>query len=179
MNMENIVECICRRYRVQTAGGMIVEVESDKPLSTQLNAKLLTEDSEIDQFFKHHKILATRQLVRTTPNQQKTAEISPKIKSTDGSLSPRQRLNELLKMKGDFTRSDYMRHMFDSFHYKVNKWTSHNDMQDALHLNKIQIVEERRGHIGRKYRVVDTEEIEESLYVKLLQDRKMHISTLS
>ena len=45
--MDNIVECICRRYRVQTPGGMVVEVESDKPLSTQLNAKLLEEEPEI------------------------------------------------------------------------------------------------------------------------------------
>lgn len=175
--MDNIVECICRRYRVQTPGGVIIEVESDKPISTQLNAKLLEEDLEINQFFKHHKILGTRQIVRTI-GPQKT-EIHPRIIKSDGTLSPRQRLNMLLKMKGEFTRQDYIKFLFEDCKYKLNKWTSHNDIKDALHMHKIEIVEERKGKDGRKYRVVDPTEIEESLYQKLLQDRKLHISTLT
>lgn len=174
--MDNIVECICRRYRVQTPGGMVVEVESDKHLSTQLNAKLLEEEPEINEFFKYHKILGLRQLVKTNPSQQK---IEPPKIAKDGSISPRQRLNQMLKMEGEFTRADYIKYLFDNFHYKVNKWTSHNDIQDALHLNKIHMVEERKGAHGRKYRVINTDEMEESLYKKLLQDRKLHISTLS
>lgn len=97
--MDNIIECVGRRYRVQTPGGTIIEVESDKPLSTQMNAKLLEEDSEINEFFKHHKVLGTRQLVRTNIGQQKTTDIGQIIISKDGTLSPRQRLNALLKMK--------------------------------------------------------------------------------
>ena len=178
--MDNIVECICRRYRVQTPGGMIVEVESDKPLSTQLNAKLLEEEPEINQFFKYHRILGTRQIIRSNIGQQKTADLAePRIIAKDGTLSPRQRLNQLLKMKGEFTRQDYIESMFSNFKYKLNKWTSHNDMKDALHLNKIELVSERKGQKGRLYKVVDDAEVEESLYEKLLQDRKLHISTLT
>lgn len=178
-NMENIIECVTRRYRVQTPGGMIVEVESDKPLSTQLNAKLLEEEKDINEFFKRRRILAVRQIVRSSPNQQKSSLEPPIIIGKDGSLSPRQRLNQLLKMPGEFTRQDYIQRLFDNFQYKINKWTSHNDIQDALYLNKIEIKEDRKGKRGRKYRVIDTQEIEESLYKKLLQDRKLQISTLA
>lgn len=178
--MDNTVECICRRYRVQTPGGMVVEVESDKPLSTQLNAKLLEEEPEIDEFFKHHKILGTRQIIRSNINQQKTRyHAEPRMMSKDGTLNPRQRLNQLLKMKGEFTRQNYIDSLFDNFKYKLNKWTSHSDIKDALHLNKIEKVSERKGQNGRLYRVIDTVEIEESLYKKALQDRKLHISTLT
>lgn len=178
--MDNIVECIRRRYRVETPGGMILEVESDKPLSTQLNAKLLEEEPEINEFFMHHNILGVRQLVKTNLAQQKTKDlVGPKIISKDGTLSPRQRLNQLLKMKGEFTRQDYINSLFDNFKYKLNKWTSHNDIKDALVLNKIQMVSEKKRRQGRLYKVVDTEEVEESLYQKLLQDRKLHISTLT
>lgn len=178
--MDNIVECICRRYRVQTPAGMVVEVESDKPLSTQLNAKILEEEPEIDQFFKYHKILATRQIMKSNISSQKTVvREEQRLIAKDGTLSPRQRLNQLLKMKGEFTRQDYIDSLFTNFHYKLNKWTSHNDMKDALHLNKVQLVSERKGHNGRLYRVIDDVEVEESLYQKLLQDRKQHISVLT
>lgn len=175
--MDNIIECICRRYRVQTPGGTIIEVESDKPISTQLNAKLLEEDIEINEFFRHHKILETRQLVRVSGPQKDFKP--PIIISKDGTLNPRQRLNQLLQMKGEFTRHDYIKLLFDNCQYKLNKWTSHNDIKDALHLNKIELVEDRKGRDGRKYRVVDSKEIEESIYQKLLQDRKLHISTMT
>lgn len=174
--MENMIECICRRYRVQTPGGMIVEVESDKPLSTQLNAKLLEEEPEIDEFFKYHKILEMRQLVRTNISQQKTE--GPRMIGKGGTLSPRQRINQLLKMKGEFARQDYISSLFTNFHYKLNKWTSHSDIKNALRLKKIEIMSERKGHNSRLYKVIDEEEVEESLYQKLLQDRKLHISVL-
>lgn len=177
--MDNIVECTYRRYRVQTPGGMIVEVESDKPLSTQLNVKLLEEEPEINDFFKYHKILGIRQIIRGNINQQKTrAPEEPMIIAKDGTLSPRQRINQLLKMKGEFTRQDYIDSLFDNFKYKLNKWTSHSDIKDALHLKKIEIVSERKSHNGRIYKVTDKEDVEESLYQKLLQDRKLHISVL-
>lgn len=178
--MDNMIECICRRYRVQTSGGMVVEVESDKHISTQLNAKLLEEEPEINEFFKYHKILGMRQIVRSNINQQKTTDLAePRIIAKDGTLSPRQRLNQLLKMKGEFTRQDYIDSLFDNFKYKLNKWTSHNDIKDAVHLNKIEVISGRKGQTGRLYRVTDAVEVEEPIYKKLLQDRKLHISTLT
>lgn len=178
--MDNIVECIGRRYRVQTTGGTIIEVESDKPLSIQLNAKLLEEDSEINEFFKHHKVLSTRQLVRTNVIQQKTTDLgSPKIVANEGYLNPRQRINALLKMKGEFTRQDYITFLFDNYRYKLSKWTSFDDITDALKLNRIEVVKERKGKEGRKYRIIDSTDVEESLYDKLLQDRKLSINTLA
>jgi hypothetical protein len=177
--MDNIVECIYRRYRVQTPSGMVVEVESDKPISTQLNAKLLEEEPEINEFFRYHKILGVRQIVRSNIDQKTRELTEPKIVANDGTLSPRQRLNQLLKMKGEFTRKDYIDSLFTNFRYKLNKWTSHSDIKDALHLNKIQMVSEGRCQRSRSYKVIDTEEVEESLYKKLLQDRKLQISTLT
>ena len=175
--MDNIVECIGRRYRVQTPGGTIIEVESDKPISTQLNAKLLEEDTDISEFFTHHKILGTRQLVRTSGPQKDFKP--PRIINKEGTLNPRHRLNQLLKMQGEFTRQDYIKFLFDNTQYKLNKWTSHNDIKDAIRLNKIELIENRKGRDGRLYRVVDSAEIEEPIYQKLLQDRKLHISTLT
>ncbi len=178
--MENTIECICRRYRVQTPGGMIVEVESDKPLSTQLNAKLLEEEPEINEFFKYHKIHGTRHIVKSNIGQQKTISLAEsRMVANDGTLSPRQRLNQLLKMKGEFTRQDYIESLFDNFRYKLNKWTSHNDIKCALRLKKIELISNRKGQQGRLYKVIDSAEVEESIYVKLLQDRKQHISTLT
>lgn len=175
--MDNIVECIYRRYRVQTPGGMIIEVESDKPLSTQLNAKLLEEEPEIDEFFKHHKIFGVRQVIKS--NIPKTNDFAePRIIAKDGTLSPRQRLNQLLTMKGEFTRQDYVDFLFDNFRYKLNKWTSHSDIRDAVHLNKIEIVRDKKGR-SRSYRIIDVAEVEEPIYKKLLQDRKLQISTLT
>jgi hypothetical protein len=178
--MENEIECFYRKYRVKTPAGMIIEIESDKPLSTQLNIKLLEEEPEIDEFFKSHKILATRQLIRTHIDPKKkdiSGLAEPTIIAKDGSLSPRQRLNELLKMKGEFTRQDYVESLFTNFRYKLNKWTSHTDIKDALQLNKIQMV--RKEKRSRVYKVIDTEEVEESLYTKLLQDRKLQMSILT
>ena len=175
--MDNIIKCICRRYRVQTPGGTVIEVESDAPISSQLNAKLLEEDTYINEFFKHHKVLGIRQMVMTAGPQKDLRP--PRIINKDGTLNPRQRLNHLLKMKGEFTRKDYIKFLFDNSQYKLNKWTSHNDIKDALRLNKIELLEDRKGRDGRVYRVVDSTEVEESIYQKLLQDRKLHISTLT
>ena len=176
--MENIIECVCRRYRIQTPGGTVVDVETDKPLSQQMNLKLLEEDSDIDEFFKTHRILGTRYKVQQSP--QRTTDLGePKILTKSGGLSPRQRLNQLLKMKGEFTRNDYIKFLFDSFQYKLNKWTSHNDIKDAIRLNKIQLVEHKGRGKERIYKIVDTEEIGESLYETFLQDRKLQISTLT
>lgn len=173
---ENKIECVCRRYRVQTPGGMVVEVESTKPLSMQETARLLEEDSDVDDFFKSHKILAIRQLVHVPHTQQKE---SPRKSVKRGTLSPRQRLNQLLKLRGEFTRADYIKYLRENFQYNINRWTSYSDIQDALRLHKIEIVSDKKGTKGRIYRVISEEEVEESLYQKLLQDRKLHISTLA
>ena len=176
--MGNIVTCIKRVYQIQMSNGIKMEVESEKPLSGATTAKLLEEDIVINEFFKHHKILGIRQIIRTA-GPQKTDIKPPMIIGKDGTLNPRQRLNQLLTMAGEFTRADYIKFLFDSCQYKLNKWTSHNDMKDALDLHKIELVDNRKGRDGWKYRVVDSTEVEESLYEKLLQDRKLHISTLT
>ncbi len=175
--MENVIECIARIWRIQTPGGIIVEIESDKPLSSQMNAKLLEEEEDINEFFKQRKILRMRQVIRPLPGQQPKEE-SPRL-SKEGTLTPRQRINQLLKMKGEFTRQDYIDYLFENFKYKLNKWISHRDIKDAVNLHKIEIIAQRKGKTGRLYKVIDTEEIEESLYQKLLQDRKLSINTLT
>ncbi len=177
---ENRIECISRKYKIQVPGGMIVEIESDKPLSMQLNAKLLEEEGDINEFFKHRKIIGLRQAVRAPVGHIKATDLeAPGMMTKNGELNPMQRLNILLKIPGEFARIDYIKHLFDETKYKINKWTSHKDIVLALELHKIEVVKEREGKKGRIYRVINKDEIEESLYKKLLQDRKLQMSTLT
>jgi hypothetical protein len=172
--MENKITCFSRKYRIQTSKGLVFEVESEKPLSIQLNAKLLEEDKDIDDFFKNHTINNMRQMVMSPEIKQKIKEES----KSDNYLSRQQRLNRLLEMEGSFTRQDYIDYIMKNFKYKLNKWTSHNDIKEALKLKRIEIVEKRKGPVGVKYKVIDTKIIDDSLYKKLLEERKLQISTI-
>lgn len=175
----NIVECLYRVYRVQTPDGLIVEVKSDEQLSHKLLQQLIEEDIDMDGFFKHHTILGARRLIRPPVDIQKKTDGEHNMLTKNGTLNPRQRLNVLLKMTGVFTRLDYVKFLDDNYRVKLKKWTSHNDIQDAVKLNRLETVEGEEVGKVRKYRVIDPEEIGESLYKKLLEDRKLKIDTLT
>lgn len=162
----NIIECISRRYRVQAPGGPVVEVESTMPVSDELNQRLLEEDTDIDNFFKTHKIFVAGQSTFISPQKMINIGLLRNVR-----LHPLQRLNQIIRMKGEFTRKDYVKSLKDTFKLKLNKWTSHNDIQDALKLHKIQIVNNRSGK-QRVYTVIDASEIDESAYKEFLEDKR-------
>lgn len=174
----NIIECICRKYRVQARGGLTVEVESTKPLSGKITSELLEEDAGINSFFKDHRIVGIRQAVVTPHKYQKEeAKIEQKLAPKKGKFTPRQRINHVLKMKGEFTRDNYQKHMLDMYGVKIGKYMAYDDIRDALDSKRLEIT---GGKVGRErtYRVVDPTDVDETLYKTLLNDRKIQIGIL-
>jgi len=171
---ETIIECICRIYRVKMPGGMIAEVESTKPISLQMTHELLEEDKEIDSFFAHHKITGIRHMVTSQETKVKESEVAEKIIFDQGMLSPRQRLNSLLKMKGEFTREDYQKYMFDIHRVKIEKFMAYDDLRSALVAKRLVKAEEKSGRMQR-YKVVDPVDIDEQLYKTIIKEHKAHI----
>jgi hypothetical protein len=170
-----VIECVCRRYRVQMPNGMVTEVESTKPLSVQMNHELLEEDNEIDSFFAHHKIMSLRHIVSQNDKQVQERKMTDKILFDKGSLSPRQRLNHLLKMKGEFTREDYQKYMLDVNRVKIEKFMAYDDLRDAIRIKRLEKIPERSGRL-QKYKVLDPVEIDENLYREIIiEEHKNHM----
>jgi hypothetical protein len=173
----NIIECICRKYRVQTRNGMIVEVESTKPLSEQTTQKLLHEDDDIDLFFSTHNIMAIRHMVMTPINNNQEKKIEGKLTPKNGRFTPRQRLNHILKMTGEFTRNDYQKHMLDKYGVIIPKFMAHTDIKGAIVAKRLEIVEGKVGR-ERKYRVIDPTDVDNTLYKTISNDRKIQMGVL-
>ena len=174
---ETIIECVCRTYRIKTPGGLIAEVESTKPLSIQLTHELLEEDNEIDSFFDNHRIIGMRHMVashETQETQVKERKIAEKIIYDQGSMTPRQRLNNLLKMKGEFTRKDYQNYMLDVNRVKIEKYMAYHDIRDAISAKRLVVAEGKSGR-SQKYKVTDPIEIDEKLYKTIINEHKVHI----
>lgn len=158
----NIVECISRRYRIQSPGGMVVEVESTKPLSKYLNDKLLEVDEEISSFFMGHKILSIRQYISAKPAEPKPPEVRPEVKPSEeriGVPSHEERIGVLLKMEGEFTREDYQNSLESKYGVKISKSVAHYDIK------KMGTKIEYSGRIGKKerYRIKEEEIKEEEI----------------
>lgn len=176
-NNENeiIIECVCRVYRVKMPGGLIAEVESTKPLSIQMTHELLEEDKEIDSFFAHHKITGMRHIVASQETQVKESKIAEKNLFNQGRLSPRQRINSLLKMKGEFTRNDYQKYMLDVNRVKIEKFMAYDDLRDAIRLKRLVKIEEKSGRV-HKYKVIDPVDVDEQLYKTMINEHKVHMA---
>lgn len=171
---ETIIECIRRTYRINTPGGMIAEVESTKPLSIQLTHELLEEDKEIDSFFANHKIIGMRHMVASQEIQAKERNVAEKIIYNHGSMTPRQRLNNLLKMKGEFTREDYQKYMFEINRIKIKNFMAYHDLRDAIKSKRLVITDGKSGRL-QKYKVIDPADIDEQLYKTIINEHKMHM----
>ena len=174
---ENEIECIERKYRVKMPGGLIVEVESTKPLSVQMTHELLEEDNEIDSFFTHHKIMNMRQVVASPIKDTHGTIIGGKVGPKKGIFTPMQRLNNMLKMTGEFTRKDYQKHMLDMYNVNVPRHMSHDDINRAIKSKRIELIAGKMGSPG-KYRVVDPVDIDENLYKSLLAGRKIQMEAM-
>ena len=171
---EVIIECVCRRYRVQMPGGIVSEVESTKPLSIQMTHELLEEDNEIDAFFSHHKIMSLRHVITPIEKTVKNDEIVKKRIFNKGALSPMQRINSLLKMKGEFTRAEYQKYMFNMHRVNIARYMAYDDLRDAIKAKRLIKVEEKTGRLQR-YKVVDPIEIDEQLYKTIIKEHKTHM----
>lgn len=171
---EAIIECVCRIYRVKMPGGMVVDVEATKPLSVQMTHELLEEDNDIDSFFAHHKITGLRHMVVSPVDKVKENKIVDKRTFGQVGFSPRQRLNNLLKMKGEFTREDYQKYMLDIHIVKIEKFMAYDDLRAALRAKRVEKVEKKSGRL-QKYKVLDPVEIDENLYREIIiKDHKIH-----
>lgn len=176
---EAIIECVCRIYRVQMPGGMIADVESTKPLSVQMTHELLEEDKEIDEFFAHHKITGMRHMITSQEThvketRAKEGKATEKLIFDQGGLTPRQRINYLLKMKGEFTREDYQKHMLDVHRIKIPKFMAHDDIRKTLSIKRLERVSGKPGRV-QWYKVVDPVEMDEQLYKTVVKDHKLHM----
>ena len=78
--MGNIVQCIKRTYRIQMPNGIKMEVESEKPLSGVITAKLLEEDNDISSFLENVKILDVNIPREKTAVFKKSSKKKPKKK---------------------------------------------------------------------------------------------------
>lgn len=173
----NIVECIYRRYRVQSPGGVTIEVESDKPLSGRTTRALLDDDNEIGSFFENHRIIDVT-TIKNLPNKpvhkQRAARVQETIraKRSEVSIDPLGRINHMLQMSDTFTRLDYQKFMQTEHKVPMSAYMGHNDIEAALALKKLESVGRagRRGHC--KYRVIDQTEINEDQYKALLKEQK-------
>jgi hypothetical protein len=172
---ETIIECICRRYRIKMPGGIVTEVESIKPLSVQMTHELLEEDNEIDSFFSNYKITSLRHVVTPIESYSKNEDIIDKQIFTQRTLTPRQRLNVVLEMKGEFTREDYQKYMLDMHRLKIQKFMAYDDLREAIKAKRLVRVEEKKSGRMQMYKVVDHAEIDEQLYKTIINDHKVHM----
>lgn len=171
---ETVIECVGRRYRVNMPGGIVTEVESTKPLSRQMNRDLLEEDNEIGSFFSNYKITSVRHVVTPMKNDVKHEEIVNKHVSDKKMLTPRQRINALLKMSGEFTRDDYQKYMLDAHGVKIAKFMAYDDIRDAIKVKRLILTGEKSGR-AKTYKVVDAVEVDEQLYKTIIKEHKAHM----
>lgn len=166
----NIIECIYRRYRVQSPGGMTIEIESKKPLSGRATRTLLEEDNDIGSFFENYKIIEISN-VESLP-EKRVPEIGRFSKSREKNINPLERLNYLLQMPGEFTRVDYQSYIQTRYRVKMSNFMGHNDIEAALALNKLEIIGKVKTRGLRQYRIIDQTEINKDQYRSILKSQK-------
>lgn len=172
MNKDGKIECVLRKYHIHIPGGSILEVESTKPISEEETKRLLEEDDGISNFFRHYKITGYLHPVNSLRRARQDNEPRPDPAKP---LTPRQRVNLLLEMKGEFTRNEYIEHM-KGIGYDMTKWMAHVDFNNAVNLKRLEIVDDTRRAI--KYRVIDPIQVDEPLFKQLLKDRRVQIGVI-
>lgn len=161
------IECVLRKYHIHIPGGSVLEVESTKSISEEGTKMLLEEDNGISNFFRHYKITGYLRPVIAPIKARQENEPRPDPAKP---LTPRQRVNLLLEMKGEFTRNDYMEYM-KGLGYDATKWMIHCVVNDAIRLKRLELTDDK-GRL-HKYKVVDPTPADESLFKQLLRDRRL------
>lgn len=174
----NFIECIGRRYRIQSPSGTITEVESTKPLSKYLNDKLLEEDEGINSFFADHKILSIRQLMTAPQQPLPRIVVGPK----GGKFIQEQRLNHLKQMEGEFSREDFQKYLKDKFGYELNSWLWYGDIKIAKRQGIIEDLGKIHHRGPRKYKIKEEAKGSELkgnyLSKQLLEGKKVILGTI-
>jgi len=169
------IECVWRRYSIKTGDDGVIHVESTNPRSEQ------EEISEIDSFFSNFQIISMNQETqevldidnRNSLQKGKTGNVHiPELV-----FGPMQRLNVLLKMKGEFTSKDYRGHLLKEYNVKLGKFAASDDISIAIKSERIEILEEKSGRF-RLYRVKDSSDINDTLYSSMLKENKMKIEAI-
>jgi hypothetical protein len=109
-----------------------------------------------------------------------TAEHTEKDKKPDNTgecieqdiPTPLQRLNYMIQIEGEFTREDYIRFLEDK-KVEISQWISHDDINRALILKKIERTEKRRPKEYVKYKVIDSDPIDEDTYQQTMRKYKV------
>lgn len=171
MAKDGKIECVLRKYHIHMPGGSVLEVESTKPISEEGTKRLLEEDNGISNFVRHYKITGYLHPVTAPRRARQDNEPRPDPAKP---LTPRQRVNLLLEMKGEFTRSDYMEHM-KGLGYDMTKWMAHIAFNSAIGFKRLELVDDTKRALI--YKVVDPMPVDESLFKQLLRDRKLQIDT--
>lgn len=172
MSKDGKIECVLRKYHIHVPGGSILEIESTKPISEEETKRLLGEDNGIHDFFRHYKITS---YLHPVPSPRKARQENEPRPGPTKPLTPRQRVNILLEMKGEFTRDDYMKYM-KGLGYDMTKWMIHCGISDAIKLKRLELTDDK-GRL-HKYKVVDPIPVDESLFKQLLRDRKLQMDTM-
>ncbi len=174
MNSGDItIECTCRKYRIRTNEGMIIDVESKKPIGEKAIGQLLQEVNEIDSFFSNFRIMNIRQEILISENNPQKTETHY---SNQDKFGPMERINILLKIEGEFTNKDYMRFLFDEYNVKIARYVAFDDIITAIRSRRV----ERIGKSGRchTYRVIDPSSIDKNTYMSILKDNKVQMSVV-
>lgn len=172
MKKDGKIECVLRKYHIHIPGGSVLEVESTKPISEEETKRLLEEDNGISSFFKHYKITG---YLHPMPSPKKVHQERESRPDPANPLTPRQRVNLILEMKGEFTRDDYVEHM-KGLGYDMTKWMAHIDFNNAIELKRLELADNtKRAFI---YKVIDPAPVDESLFKQLLKDRRLQVGTI-
>ena len=173
------IECIWRRYCIKIGDNDIINVESTNPRSEQ------EEISEIDSFFSNFQIISIDQGVQEFKEVLNVDNNDILNNGKSGNVhipeqlvfSPRQRFNILIKMRGEFTSKDYREHLLKEYNVKLGKYATSDDVSIAVKSGRIEMLEEKSGRF-RLYRVVDSSNVNDTLYSSMLKENKMKIEAV-
>lgn len=87
-------------------------------------------------------------------------------------LTPLERLNCMIQIEGEFIRDDYIRFLEEK-KVEITKWMSYDDISRAMILKKIEIAQKKRPKEYVRYKVIDSDPINEDTYRQEMRKYKV------
>lgn len=201
MTNGNVIECIKRTYHIQIPGKGSMTVESRNILSAETTKALLDDDLEISRFFNGDYTIvdistnqSNQSPVEEQPIKQSASRIHVKqsigipllspeeiivkkpiktknISNDTPTNTPVDRLNQMIKIKDEFTAARY-RKLLEDLRYGVTKYAAYDDIERALILKRIKQTEKRKPGKAIRYKVIDDRPIDEYTYLKTMKKHK-------
>lgn len=172
------IECVWKRYRVIIGDNDIINIDSTNPRSEE------EEINDIYSFFSNFQIISVTQDAQEFNKVIDIDNNDSSYKGRSGSItprqlvfSPRQRLNVLLKMIGEFTSKDYRERLLKDYNIELSKYVASEDISIAVRSERVEMLEEKFGRF-RLYRVIDSSNISDTLYSSILKEIKMKIGAI-